>query len=39
MDNIFLGIITMGALYYVYKKLFNTKGCDGCTGGSCETKK
>lgn len=37
-DNIFLGIITIGALYYIYIKLFNTKGCDGC-GGSCGTKK
>lgn len=37
MDNIFLGIITMAALYFIYKKLFTTKGCDGC-GGSCEKK-
>ena len=38
MDNIFLGIITMAALYFLYKKLFNTKGCNGC-GGSCGTKR
>ena len=38
MDNILLGIITIGALYFLYKKLFNKTGCDGC-GGSCGTKK
>ncbi|MEA3353234.1 MAG: FeoB-associated Cys-rich membrane protein [Campylobacterota bacterium] len=38
MDKLFLGIITIGALYFLYKKLVNTKGCDGC-GGSCGTKK
>ncbi len=37
MDSIFLTIITIGALYYLYKKLFKSGGCDGC-GGSCGTK-
>ena len=37
-DNIFLAIITIGALYYLYKKLFNNTGCKGC-GGSCGAKK
>ena len=38
MDNIFLGIVTIGSLCFLYKKLFNTKGCDSCAG-SCSTKK
>lgn len=38
MENVFLGLITISALYFLYKKLFSAKGCDSC-GGSCGTKK
>jgi len=36
MDNIFLILITMGALYFLYKKLFKKNGCDG--GCNCGKK-
>lgn len=29
MENIFLGVITLFALYYLYTKLFKNNGCDG----------
>jgi len=38
MEKIFLIVISLLALYFLYKKLFQTKGCNGC-GGSCGTKK
>lgn len=38
MENIILGIITLGALYFLYRKLFKTSGCDSC-GGSCDKEK
>ncbi|TET87498.1 MAG: FeoB-associated Cys-rich membrane protein [Sulfurovum sp.] len=38
VDSVFLIIITIGSLYFLYKKLFKSGGCDSC-GGSCGTKK
>ncbi|NCD10969.1 MAG: FeoB-associated Cys-rich membrane protein [Epsilonproteobacteria bacterium] len=38
LENIFLGVITLGALYYLYRILFKTKGC-GCGKDGCNVKK
>ncbi|CAM3391054.1 FeoB-associated Cys-rich membrane protein [Arcobacter aquimarinus] len=36
MENIFLGIITVAALFYLYTKLFKNKGCGCGKEGSCK---
>ena len=34
MDTIFLAVITLGAIYFLYKKLFKNNGCGvGCNCG------
>ncbi|ACZ12566.1 hypothetical protein [Sulfurospirillum deleyianum] len=38
LENIFLGLVTLGAIYYLYRTLFKTKGC-GCGKDSCNVKK
>ncbi len=38
MEELFLGVITLFAIYFLYKKLFTKKGCGTCEQG-CETKK
>ena len=36
MENIILSIITLGALFYLYKKIFKNNGCN-CGKGSCKS--
>ncbi|AFL68904.1 FeoB-associated Cys-rich membrane protein [Sulfurospirillum barnesii] len=38
VENILLGLITLGAVYYLYRTLFKNKGC-GCGKDSCSGKK
>lgn len=36
MENLFLLIITLAALFYLYKKVFKNSGCN-CGKGSCKS--
>ncbi|WP_323669496.1 FeoB-associated Cys-rich membrane protein [Aliarcobacter butzleri] len=36
MENIILSIITLGALFYLYKKIFKNNGCN-CGKGYCKS--
>lgn len=36
MENFFLLLITFAALFYLYKKVFKSSGCN-CGKGSCKT--
>lgn len=38
LENIFLGLITLGAIYYLYRTLFKNKGC-GCGKDSYEMRR
>lgn len=36
MENIFLILITIGAIFYLYKKVFKNSGCNCGNKGSCK---
>ena len=38
MENVFLIILTLAALYYIYKTTFKNSGCN-CGSKECPTKK
>jgi len=37
-EKIFIVLIALGASYFIYRKLFKSKGCSSGCGGSCEKK-
>ncbi|RXK00245.1 FeoB-associated Cys-rich membrane protein [Arcobacter sp. CECT 8986] len=39
-DDIIIGLIAIGCIFYLYQKLFRKKGDCGCGGGgNCSSKK
>lgn len=37
-EKIFLVVVTIAAVYYIYRKFFKSAGCN-CGDGSCKNKK
>lgn len=36
MENVFLILITIGAIFYLYKKMFKNNGCNCGKNGNCK---